>query len=103
MVIAQRLVRQLCPKCKVKKNVGPELEAKIRKLIAGLPSRVKKDDYAKPDIYEAKGCDACGRLGYKGRTSIFELLLVDEPMEAAIYQNPTEIYTSLFVGSVRCV
>lgn len=91
LVIGQRLVRRLCPKCKVKKKIDPKLEANLKKLIASMPSRVNKGDYAKLDIYEARGCDACGHLGYKGRTSIFELLLVDEPMEAAIYQNPTEI------------
>jgi type IV pilus assembly protein PilB len=91
LIIAQRLVRRLCPKCKTRKAASADLEAKIRKLITSLPGRVKKSDYAKPDLYEAKGCDACGHLGYKGRVSIFELLLVDETIEAAIYGNPTEI------------
>lgn len=91
LVIGQRLVRRLCPKCRSKKKVDVKLEASIKKMIAEMPSRIDKSSYVKLDIYEAKGCDACGHLGYKGRTSIFELLLVNEPMEAAIYQNPTEI------------
>jgi type IV pilus assembly protein PilB len=91
LVIAQRLVRQLCPKCKVKKDVDPVLKAKIEKLIVALPGRVEKNDYKKIDVYEPKGCDKCGLLGYKGRTSIFELLQVTEEVENAIYKNPTEI------------
>ena len=91
LVIGQRLVRRLCPNCKVKSKVTAELELKIKKFVAAIPDRVKKTDYAKFEIYEAKGCDKCGRLGYKGRTSIFELLQVSEEVESAIYKNPTEI------------
>ena len=91
LVIGQRLVRRLCPDCKVKSKITAELELKIKKFVAAIPDRVKKTDYAKFEIYEAKGCDKCGRLGYKGRTSIFELLQVNNELEAAIYKNPTEI------------
>ncbi|TSA44574.1 type II/IV secretion system protein, partial [bacterium] len=91
LIIGQRLVRRLCPDCKTRKKIDVELGGKIKKIVAALPERVKKSDYAKFDIFEAKGCDKCGKFGYKGRTSIFELLLVDEEIEAAIYKNPTEI------------
>ncbi len=91
LIIAQRLVRKLCLNCKKKKKIDSELEGKIKKFTASLPSRVKKSDYANIEIYEAAGCEKCGNLGYKGRTSIFELLVVDETLEAAIYGNPTEI------------
>ncbi len=91
LVIAQRLVRVLCPKCKVEDKTDGTLAEKIKKFLAGLPARVKKDDYGSPKIYKPVGCDACGHLGYKGRTSIFELLQVTEEVEAVIYKNPTEI------------
>jgi len=91
LIIAQRLVRRLCPNCKTKKAPDSGLETKVKKLVAALPVRVKKGDYEKLNIYETRGCEKCGGLGYKGRTSIFELLRIDEEMESAIYKNPTEI------------
>ncbi len=91
LIIAQRLVRVLCPQCKAEESPDAALADNIKKLLAGLPARVDKKPYANPKIYKAVGCDACGHLGYKGRTSIFELFKVDEKAEAAIYKNPTEI------------
>ncbi len=91
LVIAQRLVRVLCPKCKAEVPINQPLAENIHKLIAGLPPRVDKTPYTNPKIYKPVGCDACGHLGYKGRTSIFELFQVDEKAEAVIYKNPTEL------------
>ncbi|MCL4404203.1 GspE/PulE family protein [Patescibacteria group bacterium] len=91
LVIAQRLVRVLCPKCKAVDESAAGLGDKIKGFVAGLPDRVKKEDYSAPKIYKAVGCDACGGIGYKGRTSIFELFQITEGVEEAIYKNPTEI------------
>ncbi|MBI4033948.1 MAG: type II/IV secretion system protein [Candidatus Brennerbacteria bacterium] len=91
LVIAQRLVRVLCPKCKTEKKIDEKLKARIEKFLAGLPERVNKKDYQKPKIYAARGCKSCGNLGYRGRTSIFELFVVSEKIEEAIYKNPTEL------------
>jgi general secretion pathway protein E len=63
-VLAQRLVRRICPDCK--EPFHPE-EATLEEL--GLP----KDQV----FYHGKGCDACMQSGYRGRTGIFELLVMD--------------------------
>ncbi len=91
LVIAQRLVRVLCPKCKVQKQASDALKTKIEKFLEGLPNRVNKKDYQNFKIYSPTGCSACGNLGFRGRTSIFELFVINEKMEGAIYKNPTEI------------
>lgn len=91
LVIAQRLVRVLCPKCKKEETIDETLKEKINNFLHKLPSRVTKSDYLEYKIYKPAGCEACGGIGYKGRTSIFELFVVDEKIEEAIYQNPTEI------------
>ncbi len=91
LVIAQRLVRVLCPKCKVEKEIGEALKTKIEKFLEGLPERIDKKDCQNFKIYSPGGCDKCGGLGFKGRTSIFELFVINEKMEEAIYKNPTEI------------
>lgn len=91
LVIAQRLVRLLCPKCKTKKKIDGVLKKKIDTFFAELPARVDKASYSAYSVFESRGCSECGNLGYRGRTSIFELFPVDEKIEEAIYKNPTEI------------
>ena len=77
-VLAQRLVRRLCPHCKTAVQPDPALlqtSGLGRFLAPGAP------------VYEAKGCDHCRGTGYQGRTAIHELLVVDEAMRSAILQG----------------
>ncbi|MEK7086627.1 MAG: ATPase, T2SS/T4P/T4SS family, partial [Patescibacteria group bacterium] len=91
LIIAQRLVRLLCSNCKIAKKVDEEMKKKIKDFVEKLPARVDKKPFESFKIYEPKGCVKCGNLGYRGRISIFELFVVNETMEEAIYKNPTEI------------
>ncbi|MDI6821052.1 MAG: GspE/PulE family protein [Patescibacteria group bacterium] len=91
LVIAQRLVRVLCPHCKTQKILDEKIKGKLNAFLNSLPKRVKKENYKNFTIFESKGCDECGNLGYRGRISIFELFLIDEKIEQKIYENPTEI------------
>lgn len=77
-VLAQRLVRIICPKCK--EPYSPEDECLLK---MGLD---KKD---KPNLtlYRGKGCDNCKSTGYYGRTGIFELLLIDEEIKRLILER----------------
>lgn len=72
-VVAQRLVRVLCPHCKTK-HAPDDLERKILRL---KPAQ-------KPQIYQPKGCKRCGQTGYRGRMAIMELLRVDSDMDSLI-------------------
>jgi len=80
-VIAQRLVRKLCPKCKKEKEFSNE-----ELLHEGVSQRVitKYPDYT---IYEAVGCENCHDTGYTGRQVIIEILEIDEDLEAMISQK----------------
>jgi len=91
LVIAQRLVRVLCPHCKRAVKTDERMSEKIKKFLTALPARVDKKPYENFQIYEPAGCDQCGNLGYRGRTSIFELFVVDDKIEERIYKNPTEM------------
>lgn len=91
LVIAQRLVRRLCGNCKKAKEISVEDRKRYEAFLTSLPERVNRSAYKNFTLFEHAGCAACGNLGYKGRTSIFELFLVDEKIEEAIYQNPNEI------------
>ena len=74
-VLAQRLVRKLCPDCK--KAVTYDRETLIE---AGLDP----DKYHAHQFYEEKGCDECFGVGYKGRSAIVELLGLNDEMREMI-------------------
>ncbi|MGQ9607268.1 MAG: GspE/PulE family protein [Thermogutta sp.] len=68
-VMAQRLVRTLCPECKEPYEPDP----------ADLPRDFPRDRLEKGAVlYRAKGCRACRHVGYRGRVGIFELLVTTE-------------------------
>ncbi len=91
-VIAQRLLRKLCPKCMTQKTLTKEEEQAVEKELAALPKNIPAPHRREWRIMEARteGCAACGATGYKGRTSIFELILVDAALEDAILKEPSE-------------
>jgi len=91
LVIAQRLVRILCPTCREEVPVTDVLSRALAGFFKQLPERVDRTTYDTPTMYKPKGCDACGGVGYKGRVGLFELFFVDETLEKLIYVQPTQI------------
>jgi general secretion pathway protein E len=79
-VLAQRLVRTLCPTCRTRSPAT----AGEAELLAGLGLATTLEPSAAP------GCDQCRRTGYRGRTGIYELLVVDEPMRRLIHERAPE-------------
>lgn len=80
LIIAQRLVRKLCPHCK-----QPDIEAADR-IAAELPDVSSKLRHCQ--IYQAKSCDRCYH-GYKGRLGIFEVLKLSAGVRSAILNQAT--------------
>jgi general secretion pathway protein E len=74
--MAQRLVRRLCPHCKVEETES-DVIASLGALSEGLEGKTR---------YRAVGCDQC-REGFSGRVGIYELHLINERMQGAIRQN----------------
>ncbi len=70
-VIAQRLVRVICPNCK--DEVAPQHE-----LLAALGYR--PDDYAGVSFFKGRGCEECKYLGYSGRTGIYEMMPIGQEL-----------------------
>lgn len=90
LIIAQRLVRKLCEKCRATKPIDAELKARITKFLARMPERLDKKPYEAIDhIYEKseKGCENCHGSGYRGRSGIYELLRVDDSFEPMIAKH----------------
>ena len=77
-VIAQRLVRKLCPHCR-KKRLATEEEKRL----------LKQDTYAETEIYEPVGCELCNHTGYFGRTGVFEIMEVNEEIRNLIAEGGT--------------
>jgi general secretion pathway protein E len=76
-ILAQRLVRVICPECKeqVQSVVADSEEMKLLGLSSDIP------------LYQGKGCEHCAFTGYYGRSGIFELLLVDDNTRRLILKN----------------
>jgi type IV pilus assembly protein PilB len=83
IIVAQRLIRKLCSKCKEKVvNLDPELLEK-----AGL----NMEEWSKYEIYEAKGCEECNTTGYKGRMAIHEALYFTNEIREMIVRSGVEV------------
>jgi general secretion pathway protein E len=73
-IVAQRLVRRLCTKCRIAKTESSELLNRL-----GY-SEIRIDI----PLFEAKGCQACGGQGYRGRTTIHEIMTVTDRIQSLI-------------------
>jgi len=102
LVVAQRLVRRICPNCKTIYDAPPEL-------IARFGTNTKRFENAV--FYHGTGCQACIGTGYLGRLPIFEFLMMDADIRRKIAAGGTEAeiramsrekgYCSLFDSGVK--
>jgi len=79
-IIAQRLVRRICPKCK--KEI--EMTSDIKKILDEF--EIKSNEVT---LYKGEGCPYCKDTGYKGRIAIFELMVITENIRDLISKNVT--------------
>ncbi len=75
MIVAQRLVRKLCKKCRAKHNLTPE---------ALMDIGFSEDEASKVKIYKPNGCQECHNTGYKGRTALYEVMEVTDNIKDLI-------------------
>jgi type IV pilus assembly protein PilB len=75
-VLAQRLVRTICPDCKIPYQVDPKIMSDLGEDVLKLKGPLT--------LYRGKGCKNCKHSGYWGRSGIFELLLVNEEIKKLI-------------------
>lgn len=93
-VIAQRLVRKICEHCKVDFTVPKNVEETVRKALSELADEYRPKELAdkKPLVfYHGNGCVRCNDSGYRGRTSISEVVLIDDDMKKII-ENGAKMY-----------
>ena len=80
-VVAQRLVRKICPSCIAKHDPGVEV---IKRLSKELGVELTNQKY-----YKGQGCEECGHKGYIGRIGLYEVMPVTEKMRAQVAQKVT--------------
>jgi type IV pilus assembly protein PilB len=78
LVMAQRMVRKICPGCKQVAKVPLETLRTI-----GIP----EDEIKDIKVYEGKGCSECNNTGYSGRTGIFEVMPITSEIERMVVSN----------------
>ena len=76
-VIAQRLVRRLCPHCREEHEISPGMAE-----VLGMKKL--------RTVWSARGCAQCGQTGYQGRVGVFEALRVDDTIRQMIHDNADE-------------
>jgi type IV pilus assembly protein PilB len=78
-VLAQRLVRTICPDCKVPYQVDPKNMSDLGEEVTKLKGPLT--------LYRGKGCKNCKQSGFRGRSGIYELLLVNEEIKKLISER----------------
>jgi MSHA biogenesis protein MshE len=79
-VLAQRLVRRLCPECKTADEYDPQ----ANKWLDQIEPNVSNTWSA---YYKPVGCNSCNNTGFKGRIGVYELLIITPELSAAIHDN----------------
>ena len=77
-VVAQRLIRVLCTRCREAYVPPAEVIARYGLAGAGEPA---------PTLYRAKGCEACNHIGYKGRIGLFEIMVMDDDVRTLVVKE----------------
>ncbi|KKP59069.1 MAG: Type IV-A pilus assembly ATPase PilB [Candidatus Moranbacteria bacterium GW2011_GWF1_34_10] len=84
--MAQRLVRKLCD-CKEEIDIPQDIKDQIAKTISLISPQAKVKIPPINKIYKPKGCEKCNYIGYKGRSTISEVLVIDKDIEKLISLN----------------
>ena len=86
-LVSQRLVRVLCPHCR-EPYKADIYEREFLKTKSRGPA---------PKIFKARGCDACGNEGYRGRMGIYEIVKVDEELRKMIHSGASELEMEKYI------
>lgn len=88
--IAQRLVRTLCSNCKKEKLLEGKDKETVDRILSGITDVTYLTGIQREKVWQAVGCPECNGLGYKGRIGVYEAVLVDDAIEKAVIENPSE-------------
>ncbi len=104
-IVAQRLVRRLCPHCREAYSALPELAAQIRRSTASAPGADRGDagEGETVTLYRPKGCAACNGSGYWGRVGILEILPMNDEIRRLVLRQAEsrEIHAAALEAGMR--
>ncbi len=78
-VLAQRLIRRVCPSCRIERPITDE----ERQVLSRMPT----GDQVLTSLMHAPGCAACNGLGYQGRLGLYEMMVLDEAIRGLVLQR----------------
>jgi type IV pilus assembly protein PilB len=79
-IVAQRLVRKMCPSCKESKTISKDESDIFLKAVGRTPRQ----------LFTSRGCEFCGSIGFKGRMGIYEVLVIDPNIREMLRKRLTE-------------
>jgi type IV pilus assembly protein PilB len=77
-ILAQRLVRRICPECREEAEITDDLLLELD---------LKRENTVGKSFYRGAGCSSCSNTGYKGRVGLFELMILDDELRDMIMEN----------------
>ena len=89
VAMAQRLVRRLCPHCRVSQPLSAEDKKLMEPLLRNIP-HADELPANRDTMWLPKGCEKCGGLGYKGRIAVVEVVLMDHEIEDCVRHTSSE-------------
>jgi type II secretory ATPase GspE/PulE/Tfp pilus assembly ATPase PilB-like protein len=83
--MGQRLVRKICPHCKVEEKLDEETLTRVKLIIEEI-KKVNKNIVIPNELkfYRGKGCEKCGGVGFKGRLGIYEIIEMQDNIQKVI-------------------
>lgn len=85
-IVGQRVVRKVCPTCKITKVASPDVVERMKKVLVNLYDFEKNPKF---NLYEGKGCKECNNTGYLGRIGIYEVLVISPEIGRMVLTRQT--------------
>ena len=107
-VVAQRLLRKICPYCKEEEKLPADVLLRVKEEVRGIPSELFKEVKLSPNpdkliFYRGRGCSRCGNLGYSGRIVIAEVIDITDDLKEIIMDDAKMLKTEDIVNSQKFI
>ncbi|MBI5414595.1 type II/IV secretion system protein [Candidatus Peregrinibacteria bacterium] len=86
-VIAQRLLRKVCPNCGKEREMSTSEKEEIFETLKKMKKPEEKLPPVTSKMREGKGCEECSKTGFRGQMAVAEILIISKEMQDAIYEN----------------
>ena len=90
-IIAQRLVRRICPSCIKPAEVAEHILEQIKHELSQIPASAEVKIPKALQFFHGTGCGECNGIGYKGRLGVYEVIEVNDDMRELILQEPSGV------------